>query len=183
MNFVKKNIKLVVGIIIGAILISGISVYATSTYLASQVEYNKNGQAKVSDALDDLYNKSDTTITNLNNQISTLTTQLANISGGVSGEVNLSTTYEDVSLGFKPSKVILVSQNTKGNYVVVFIKDSSNDIDLVVWSNILPANNYTKNVNLGIDKGNYLLVITDNGFKVEAGNDETSGKYYYYAIK
>ena len=60
MNFVKKNIKLVVGIIIGAILISGISVYATSTYLASEVDYNKNGQAKVSDALDDLYSKAST---------------------------------------------------------------------------------------------------------------------------
>ena len=52
-----KKLKLIIGIIIGAILISGISVFATSQYLASQVEYNKNGQAKVSDALDDLYNK------------------------------------------------------------------------------------------------------------------------------
>ena len=57
MNFVKKNYKLIIGIVIGAILISGISVYAAGQYLASQVDYNKNGQAKVSDALDDLYNK------------------------------------------------------------------------------------------------------------------------------
>ena len=55
MNFLKKNYKLIIGIIIGAILISGISVYATGQYLASQVDYNKNGQAKVSDALNDLY--------------------------------------------------------------------------------------------------------------------------------
>ena len=41
MNFLKKNYKLIIGIIIGAILISGISVYATGQYLASQVDYNK----------------------------------------------------------------------------------------------------------------------------------------------
>ena len=60
MNFVKKNIKLIVGIIIGAVLISGISVYATTTYLASQVNYttNKNAEIKsVEQALNDLYTK------------------------------------------------------------------------------------------------------------------------------
>ena len=39
------------------VVASGVSVYATATYLASEVEYNKNGQAKVSDALNDLYSK------------------------------------------------------------------------------------------------------------------------------
>ena len=56
MKILKNNIKLIIGLIIGAILSGGI-VYATSTYLASQVDYNKNGQAKVSNALDDLYSK------------------------------------------------------------------------------------------------------------------------------
>ena len=74
MNFVKKNYKLIIGIVIGAILISGISVYATGQYLASQVEYNKNGQAKVSDALDDLYSRTtelDTIKTNVNQTTAT----------------------------------------------------------------------------------------------------------------
>lgn len=53
MKFLKKNFKLIVGIIIGAILISGISVYATTTYLASQVTY-KDGKT-VEQALNNLY--------------------------------------------------------------------------------------------------------------------------------
>ena len=53
MNFIKKNIKLILGIVIGAVLISGISVYATSTYYASQVTY-KDGKT-VEQALNELY--------------------------------------------------------------------------------------------------------------------------------
>lgn len=55
MNFVKKNYKLIIGTIIGIILISGISVYATSQYLASQVTY-RDGKT-VEEALNELYNK------------------------------------------------------------------------------------------------------------------------------
>ena len=55
MNFIKKNIKLIIGIIIGAILISGISVYATSTIMANQVTY-KNGKT-VEQALNELYGR------------------------------------------------------------------------------------------------------------------------------
>ena len=51
----KRNIKLIILVITLIIITSGISVYATSTYLASQVDY-KNGNS-VADALDDLYNK------------------------------------------------------------------------------------------------------------------------------
>lgn len=60
MNFVKKNFKRIITIIGVIIITTGISVYSTSLYLANQVEYNKNGQAKVSDALDDLYTRAST---------------------------------------------------------------------------------------------------------------------------
>ena len=58
MNFVKKNYKLIIGILIGVVFISGISVYATSQYLASKVSYTteKNGKIQtVEEALNDLY--------------------------------------------------------------------------------------------------------------------------------
>ena len=58
MNFVKKNFKLIVGIIIGAVLISGISVYATT--FANQITYTINGRENINsveDALNDLYSK------------------------------------------------------------------------------------------------------------------------------
>lgn len=53
MNFLKKNIKMIIGILVGIVLVSGISVYATTNYLASQVTY-KDGKS-VEEALNDLY--------------------------------------------------------------------------------------------------------------------------------
>ena len=55
MNFMKKNFKLIVGII-GAVLISGISVYATGQYYATQINYTRNNETMtVAEALNDLY--------------------------------------------------------------------------------------------------------------------------------
>lgn len=54
MKLLKNNYKLIIGIIIGILLIGGISVYA-STYLASQITY-KNGKS-VESALNELYEK------------------------------------------------------------------------------------------------------------------------------
>ena len=59
MKFIKNNFKVIIGIVIIAIFISGISVYATATYLASQVTY-KDGK-NVASALDELYEKSNKT--------------------------------------------------------------------------------------------------------------------------
>ena len=57
MNFIRKNIKLLIGIIIGLVIASTIAVYATIN--ASQIEYIKQGTDidDVKDAIDDLYNK------------------------------------------------------------------------------------------------------------------------------
>jgi len=56
---IKKNIKLIIIIIVGILLVSGISVYATATYIynATDVSYLKNGTDNISvaDALNDLY--------------------------------------------------------------------------------------------------------------------------------
>ena len=53
MKFVKKNIKLIIGIIVGTLLVSGISVYATYTYFANEIKYTDD--KSVADALNDLY--------------------------------------------------------------------------------------------------------------------------------
>ena len=58
MKFIKKNIKLIIGIMIGMLLVSGISVYATYTYFATDVSYTKDGEEiSVADALNYLYSK------------------------------------------------------------------------------------------------------------------------------
>jgi len=58
MKFVKKNIKLIIGMILGTLLVSGISVYATYNYLATDVIYTRDGVEKnVGEALNELYNR------------------------------------------------------------------------------------------------------------------------------
>lgn len=57
MNILKKNVRLIIGIIIGVILVSGISIGATVTYLYNANEVKYNDEKSVADALDDLYNE------------------------------------------------------------------------------------------------------------------------------
>ena len=67
MKIFKNNVKMIFGFIIVAIIASGISVYATTTFLASQVTY-KDGKS-VAEALDELYaEKQEGNQTNLNNR-------------------------------------------------------------------------------------------------------------------
>ena len=54
MNFIKNNIKPIITFILGVVLASGIAVYASIN--ANTVDYTNN--KKVSDALNELYNKS-----------------------------------------------------------------------------------------------------------------------------
>ena len=70
MKFLKRNIKWIIAIIVGIVIASGISVYATSQYLASQVSYTTDENEKienVADALDDLYRKSNEETIDLQN--------------------------------------------------------------------------------------------------------------------
>lgn len=57
----KKNVKLVIGIIIGAV-VSGGTVYAATVLAASQVSYTKNSQSTVDGALDTLFTRANTWI-------------------------------------------------------------------------------------------------------------------------
>ena len=54
---IKKNVKWIIAIIVGIVIASGISVYATSTYLASDVSYKS---INVATALNDLYSVAQT---------------------------------------------------------------------------------------------------------------------------
>ena len=66
MEFWKKNIKWIILVIVLLIIASGISVYATSTYLASQVTYTKDGETmSVAEALNELYEKNENSIKNI----------------------------------------------------------------------------------------------------------------------
>ena len=55
MEFLKKNIRTIIGFVTGVILASSITVYAYS-YLASDISYTKDGtKVSVEEALNDLY--------------------------------------------------------------------------------------------------------------------------------
>lgn len=92
MKFLKNNLKLVIGLIIGAILASGITVYATTTYLANQVIYTREGTdiKNVEEALNDLYGKKITTKGTEWNSGTLITEEGDN----------------DVDIGFIPSKIV-----------------------------------------------------------------------------
>ena len=73
MRFLKNNLKLIIGFIIGAILASSITVYAYS-YFAKDISYTKPGtdtSINVETALNELYSKSSKTP----QQVATLTEQ------------------------------------------------------------------------------------------------------------
>ncbi len=56
MNFLKKNIKIIMLIVLMVLISSGIGVFATYNYLASDIKYTDN--KTVEQALNDLYDKS-----------------------------------------------------------------------------------------------------------------------------
>ena len=90
MNFLKKNIKVIIGIILGTLLISSISVYATYTYLATDVSYLKNEEEmNVAEALNELYKYHKTYYTDTN--------------------FTVKTGWNHYSLGFEPSMMFYYS--------------------------------------------------------------------------
>jgi len=58
MKFISKNIKLIILILIGVILVSGISVYATATYLYNASDVKYSDEKSVENALNELYERS-----------------------------------------------------------------------------------------------------------------------------
>lgn len=54
MKYIKKNFKIIIGLIIGMVMVSCISVYATYKYFANDVKYTND--KSVAQALDELYN-------------------------------------------------------------------------------------------------------------------------------
>lgn len=185
MNFLKKNSKLMIGIIIGMLLTSSISVYATYSYFATDVKYARNEQEmNVAQALNELYeNKKDTSeLANLKAIISQTDATASDISSGkkaytkdglITGTSNYYTNanftvkpgWNHYSLGFEPSMMFYYSS------------------DGVSWGVKEDTSLYyvTNNGSYGSNPGNF-LTKSDGIDLYYSGTAEVSG-ITFYAVK
>ena len=119
--------KYIIGFILGAIIFSGLSVYATIYYEASQITYKST---TLDHAIDDLYNTQNTTITNLQGQISTLQTTNTSLNNQLNAPIDY---------------YIRVESNSKNYASIANIQNVSN-----VW-----LSRYTKIKYVSLNKNSY----------------------------
>lgn len=175
MSAIKKNIKLVLVVLMLIVISSGVSVYATAQYYATQVQY-KEGKS-VANALDELYaNKKETTDTTYEitaNNTYSLDKYYKNILVNVeSGNTDYETFNTD---GFiRISKLDFYSKTISvpaGKTKVIIFSDVSSTWGVaeptIANSNIITSTNITR-LNSGfrsgkIAEGCYLSIIDTNG--------------------
>ena len=101
MNFFKKNIKLIIGFIVGVILASGITVYATS-YFAGDVKYTRNNiETTVEAALNDLYS---------------IKTENSDAVVKTNFTITGDRTLHEYNIGFEPSMIIFFNTSDSINW-------------------------------------------------------------------
>ena len=175
MSAIKKNIKLVLVVLMLIAISSGVSVYATAQYYATQVQY-KEGKS-VANALDELYaNKKETTDSTYEitaNNTYSLDKYYKNILVNVeSGNTDYETFNTD---GFiRISKLDFYSKTISvpaGKTKVIIFSDVSSTWGVaeptIANSNIITSTNITR-LNSGfrsgkIAEGCYLSIIDTNG--------------------
>ena len=191
MKVMKKILKSKVFIfVVTAITFSSISVYAAGRYYATRVVYepsNPNFNVdNMSDALDQLYTTQNSTVNNLNSQvsakdatISSLQSQVESLTAAASEKDYVTGTFtfpktgnKDCNLGFRPSKLILYYMGSWGS---VFIYDGNG----MRWCSAIGS--------AGWYSTNYPhLKLTQNGVKiedVETAWDESGKTYNYIAFR
>lgn len=160
MKFIKKNIKLIIGILIGILLVSGISVYATYKYFATDVSYTKDGiKINVEKALNELYtNKKETT-----EETKEIT---------VNGEQTLDKYYKNLNVN--------ITNQFKGMKIIASgIARTTNSSS--------PNTSITLNIPSTLDDNNAILITTrasywwDQKFPIITGHFETITKLYQIA--
>ena len=195
-NVLKKSN--ILSFIIGGFIFGIIGIVsATILYQANEIGYTPNDESEINnvqDALDDLYNKQNTTISGLNSQISTLetsnnnllnqvdrlTTQLANATNaGAYGDFTTtnSTTVHTINVGFKPSRLFVIVSN---NILYGTIQYDANTSVSRFYYQVNSTGQTGGGVNPLTD---FSFSISDTGFNYKAGNDSLIGKTYWYAIK
>lgn len=161
MKFLKSNLKVIIGFIVGAILTGGIVYAATS---ANQVAYttSKNSEINsVADALNDLYNKSK--------------------NNGKSGTVIIpsgSSNYIELETGFLPNYIMLkingaFTDHTYESYRYLTYNTSTSKFDVEsAWGDIYTTNN---NRYFGKGSGSVSCSFSNNKFIIPINDNNLSG--------
>lgn len=141
-KILKNNIKIILAILITAVIAGGVSVYATYTYLAENVEYTKANGTKVSveEALNELYNKN-------NNITSRVVACQSFAATSNNATVNIEYTFEKagyviVNLGTRSTGSS--KGTTKHSIKINDVEQSSNNEELWVYTKA-----WTGNVEVG----------------------------------
>lgn len=179
MKFIKKNIKIIVGFIVGVILASGITVYATYKYFATDVSYIKDGtEISVEDALNELY-------ANLNLELEFV------ISNSVTGTLTTNRTASvDLSSG---NYIIFANEYNAGapttglNTSITLSSSDANTIINMLSSKVSSYETaYSSSSNITIfqvqSNNNFILTILGN----DAGKHSTAAaglNYIIYKVK
>ena len=157
MDILKKNIKWIILVIVLIMVASGISVYATSNYLATQVNYTRNNTTKsVSDALDELYSMKDNKYTEEQYQnygITQYNKAIADNGGIVMENFTLKNGTNFYEIGFNAKLVFITF--AEGRYNFFFANNTS---QYSVWDNW-----HGKNPNVASIENNGITIKNSDG--------------------
>ena len=192
MKVMKKILKSKVFIfVVTAITFSSISVYAAGRYYATRVVYepsNPNFNVdNMSDALDQLYTTQNSTVNNLNSQvsakdatISSLQSQVESLTAAASEKDYVTGTFtfpktgnKDCNLGFRPSKVFLYYTSSSMS-VFIYYSGSYN-----YWTAVVGSSGWNDYNHGGFE-------VTSTGFRikyVETSWSESNKTFNYVAFK
>lgn len=146
MKFIKNNIKILIIIIITAILFSGLSIYATYTYLAKDIIYipdNSNFKVNnVEDALNELYESVKTNISGLD------TSKLLYTSTSHNGSYTFDGTHSKALVflwGASRDNNVLVNYSINGGKII-FDRTISTYMDTYTKGRIIIIDNITQGI-------------------------------------
>lgn len=154
----------IVAFIIGALLFSGVSVYATYSILANDIGYTPSNDSwnvdNVQDAINYLYDK-----TNVLNDLDCVSSQVHHNSN----------TQFDINLGFVPTKFYASYHWNNENMDLYVLYDSQ-------INNNFYLSYYETNGNAMIENYSSRFMFEDNHFKSNIGGRSLNNEYDFYYV-
>ena len=190
MKFIKKNFKIIIAFVMGIVLTGSVVIFASVSYTADQVRYEKNGNLiSLDEALDDLYSMA-------NNR------NIVLVGHGETAFVNSVTTETPITSTVDDSNILQISNDiftTKkaGKYLIVQAVGSDSDgttyCDYIAATKLYINNTFDGLIDAGRSKYNtrcitrslnagdtIKVVYYGNGVGTGANYDKRAVFYIYY---